>query len=191
MTRLILLDRDGVINQDSDEFVKTVDEFLPIAGSIETIARLHQAGLMVGVCSNQSGVGRGLLTEAMLGAIHNRLRTLVEEAGGQLVGIAYCPHLPEEHCSCRKPEPGLLLELMAGSGVQAIETVFVGDSLRDVEAAIAAGCRAVLVRTGNGRKSEAAVRALGINEVHDSLNAFGKAELERLRGRQGLVGDEA
>ena len=180
MNRLILLDRDGVINHDSPDCIKSVGEFRPISGSIETIARLQQAGFKIGLCTNQSAVGRGLLTRSDLNAIHLHLKALLEgQGGGDLHAIACCPHLPDAGCKCRKPAPGMLLELMQQLGVPNSATVFVGDSLRDVEAGMAAGCRVVLVRTGNGTAAEAAARKAGVREVYDDLKAFGDAELAR------------
>ena len=179
MTSLILIDRDGVINRDSSAFVKSVAEFQPLPGAIEAMADLHRAGFKVGVCTNQSGVGRGLLSEATLTDIHAELVRLVEEAGGRVDAIRYCPHHPDAGCDCRKPRPGLLLDLMSALGETPESTVFVGDSIRDVEAALAAGCHTALVRTGNGRQAEADARRLGVDEVHDDLAAFAAVEIAR------------
>lgn len=186
VTRLILIDRDGVINQDSDAFVKSVAEFLPIRDSIRAMADLHKAGFKIGVCTNQSGVGRGLLSEATLADIHRELRRLVDQAGGSIDVLRYCPHLPDAGCTCRKPKPGLLIEMMKELGATPEETVFVGDALRDVQAALAAGCRAALVRTGHGRAVEASARALGVREVYDDLGAFAAAEIGRIHGERGV-----
>lgn len=184
MNRLVLLDRDGVINRDSGEFVKTVAEFVPIPGSVDAIARLHRSGLRIGVATNQSGIGRGLLTEATLAAIHGRLDDLVRAEAGVIDAFEHCPHLPEDGCQCRKPLPGMLLRLMARLGAGPSETVCVGDSLRDLEAAIAAGCEPVLVRTGNGADCERAAGELGVSRVHDSLAAFADAEIKARETRR-------
>lgn len=181
MTRLILIDRDGVINRDSPAFVKSVSEFVPLDGAIDAIARLHRAGFKIAVCTNQSGVGRGLLAETTLTAIHAELVRRVEAAGGRLDALRYCPHAPDAGCNCRKPKPGMLTDLMTVLGEPPQRTVFVGDSLRDVKAAHAAGCEAVLVRTGNGSEAEADARRLGVVEVHDDLAAFATARIERAR----------
>lgn len=186
VTRLILIDRDGVINQDSDEFVKSVAEFLPIRDSIRAMADLHKAGFKVGVCTNQSGVGRGLLSEDTLAEIHGELYRLVDEAGGSIDALRYCPHLPDAGCGCRKPKPGLLIEMMKDLDTRPEETVFVGDALRDVRAAQAAGCRAALVRTGHGTAVEASARALGVRDVYDDLAAFAAAEIARIDGERGV-----
>jgi len=182
VTRLILIDRDGVINQDSTAFVKSVAEFVPLEGAIDAMADLHRAGFKVAVCTNQSGVGRGLLSEATLADIHRQLVRLVEASGGRVDGLRYCPHRPDAGCDCRKPRPGLLKALMADLDVPPEHTVFVGDSIRDVEAARAAGCRAALVRTGNGRDAEPEARRLGMTDIYDDLAAFAAAEI----GRSGL-----
>ena len=179
MARLILLDRDGVINRDSDAFVKSVEEFLPLSGSYEAIAALSRSGYLVAVCTNQSGVGRGLLTEAELGRIHDKLEQGVRDAGGALQSIEYCPHLPDAGCECRKPKPGMVNTLMRNLNVSPDRTTVVGDSLRDLQAGQAAGCRVVLVRTGNGRKTETAARKAGCQEIYDDLAAFASAEIAR------------
>ena len=178
MGKLILLDRDGVINQDSDAFVKSVDEFLPLPGSIEAIGDLCAAGFRVALCTNQSGVGRGLLTESELRRIHEKLCSLVEAAGGRIEAIRYCPHLPDDGCDCRKPAPGMVIDLMEALGASAVDTVVVGDSLRDLESGRRAGCRAVLVRTGNGSGIETDARQAGFEEVYDDLAVFSQTEID-------------
>lgn len=155
MNKLIVLDRDGVINEDSDAYVKSVDEWLPIPGSIEAIARLSQAGYTIVVATNQSGIGRGLFDLDDLEAMHAKLSDLVLDAGGELAGIFYCPHKPEDNCNCRKPASGLFdaiakefnLELLTGCPM-------VGDSLRDLQAGLSHHCTPILVRTGKGKKTE-------------------------------------
>jgi D-glycero-D-manno-heptose 1,7-bisphosphate phosphatase len=153
--RLVILDRDGVINADSDDFIKSPSEFVAIDGSIEAIALLSNAGFTVAVATNQSGVARGLLNVRALDAIHDKLRLAVREAGGDIGRIVYCPHHPDDGCDCRKPAPGLLLRLAHQYGVPLDNVPMVGDSDRDIEAAKAAGCRPILVLTGNGRKTAA------------------------------------
>lgn len=175
MARLILLDRDGVINLDSPAFIKTPEEWHPIAGALPAIASLKNLGWLVAVCSNQSGVGRGLITPDALDAIHEKLRQALARLGISLDGLAFCPHHPDAHCPCRKPAPAMLLDMMNRLGVSAAETIVVGDSLRDIEAGKAAGCRTALVRTGNGSRSEAAARALGVDAVFDDLADFASA----------------
>ena len=174
--RLIILDRDGVINEDSDAYVKSVDEWVPLAGSIEAIARLSRAGYTMVVATNQSGLGRGYFSAADLEAMHGKLRRLVATAGGEIAGIYFCPHRPDENCDCRKPRPGLLRQIMEDFRLQSLAgTPSVGDSLRDLEAGVALGCRPVLVRTGKGLAAE--VKLAGLPElagtlVFDNLAAY-------------------
>ncbi len=151
--KTIILDRDGVINQDSDAFIKGPDEWMPIPGSPEAIARLDQAGYRVVVATNQSGLARGLFDLDALNAIHTKMEAAIREHGGRLDGIYYCPHGPDDGCSCRKPEPGLLLQIGRELGVDLNQAIVVGDSLRDLQAAIAVGAKPVLVLTGKGRKT--------------------------------------
>lgn len=147
---VVILDRDGVINEDSVDYIKSPEEWHPIPGSLEAIALLKEKGYLVYIATNQSGVGRGYYTQDGLKAIHEKMLSQVEAAGGNIDGIFFCPHTPEDQCQCRKPAPGLLLQIFAAAGVMPSDCVFVGDSHRDIEAAIAAKCAAVLVLTGNG-----------------------------------------
>lgn len=149
----IILDRDGVINEDSDAYIKNADEWRPIPGSIEAIARLQQAGHLIFVATNQSGLGRGYFSESDLAEMHDKFQRLLVAAGGHPVNIAYCPHQPEDGCDCRKPKPGLLIQLANVHQLDLKQTVVVGDSLRDLEAAVAVGANAYLVRTGKGEKT--------------------------------------
>jgi D-glycero-D-manno-heptose 1,7-bisphosphate phosphatase len=149
--KLVILDRDGVINQDSPEFIKAPEEWLPIKGSLEAIARLSQAGIDVVVITNQSGIGRGLLTANALGRIHVRMIDYVQQYGGKIQSIFFCPHHPEDGCECRKPKTGLYNELQARLSISFQDVYSVGDSLRDLQAARAAGATPVLVKTGNGK----------------------------------------
>ena len=150
---LVILDRDGVINQDSPEYIKSPAEWRPIPGSLEAIARLNRAGYRVVVATNQSGVGRGLFDVETLNAIHERMRSQLAELGGSVDAIFFCPHRPQDDCDCRKPKPGLLLEIAARLRVSLAGVPAIGDSYRDVEAALAAGARPILVRTGKGRRT--------------------------------------
>jgi D-glycero-D-manno-heptose 1,7-bisphosphate phosphatase len=144
-TRLVLIDRDGVINRDSDEYIKSVEEWVPLPGSLEAIAELTRAGFAVAVITNQSGIGRGLFTEETLEEIHAAMRRAVEAAGGRIAGIFHCPHRPDEGCDCRKPRPGLLRQAAAALGAELDGVAFIGDKHSDVEAARAVGARPVLV----------------------------------------------
>jgi D-glycero-D-manno-heptose 1,7-bisphosphate phosphatase len=165
--KLVILDRDGVINQDSDDYIRGPDEFVPLPGSLEAILRLKQAGYRVAVATNQSGIARGYFTEDALAAMHARLRELLrEQASGDSASerplenderfidrIVYCPHAPGDNCACRKPRPGMLLTLLREFAVPASEAIFIGDTISDIEAARAAGVPAALVRSGKGQRT--------------------------------------
>ncbi|MCZ6643628.1 MAG: D-glycero-beta-D-manno-heptose 1,7-bisphosphate 7-phosphatase [Gammaproteobacteria bacterium] len=180
MATLILLDRDGVVNFDSKDYIKSAEEWEPIPGSLEAMAALKNAGYRVAVCTNQAGIGRGIFTLEDLTTIHDKLKNALSSLGGDLDGLAFCPHHPDDKCRCRKPEPGMLVDMMANLNTTAADTIFVGDSLKDVEAARAAGCEAVLVRTGNGKSAEPEAVALGAR-VFDDLGAFSRAVLKKLK----------
>lgn len=145
MTRLILLDRDGVINHDSLYYIKNVDEFIFIPGSIEAIVRLKAAGYTIGLATNQSGVSRGLYTENELALIHNKLNQAVLAAGGSIDAIEYCIHLPQELCACRKPQPGMLFALAKRFNCSLEAVPFIGDRVSDIQAAFAAGANPVMI----------------------------------------------
>jgi len=154
--KLIILDRDGVINLDSDHFIKSPDEWKPIAGSLEAIARLNQAGYRVVVATNQSGVGRGLFDMAMLNAIHTKMHKAVAAFGGRIDAVFYCPHAADAKCACRKPQAGMYLEIAERFDMSLIDVPAVGDSLRDLQAAAAVRAAPILVLTGKGEKTLAA-----------------------------------
>lgn len=150
---LVILDRDGVINEDSDDYIKSVDEWIPLPGSIAAIAKLSNAGFDVVIATNQSGLGRGLFTLDDLEAMHQRLVGLVEDAGGRIAGIFYCPHTPEDECDCRKPKPGMIDAIADVMGEDVSGCPIVGDSLRDLQAGAARGCKPILVKTGKGAQT--------------------------------------
>ena len=179
MSTLILLDRDGVINFDSPAYIKGPAEWHPIPGSLAAIARLKRAGFRVAVCTNQAGIGRGILTREALDAIHDALYGALRREGAELDGLVFCPHHPDDGCMCRKPEPGMLLDMMARFEVPPARTVYVGDSVKDAQAAQRAECRFALVRTGNGATSEARARAAGACCVFDDLAAFATAAVSQ------------
>lgn len=155
--RLVILDRDGVINQDSDAYVKSLDEWLPIQGSIEAIVRLSHAGYRVAIATNQSGLARGLFGFAALNAMHQRLWELVGTPGGRIEVIAFCPHGPEDGCRCRKPRTGLLEEIAYRLGANLEGVPFIGDSITDIRAARAVGAQPWLVRSGKGERTLARI----------------------------------
>jgi D-glycero-D-manno-heptose 1,7-bisphosphate phosphatase len=153
MTLLVILDRDGVINEESDQFIKSPSEWTPIPGSLHAISRLNKAGYRVAVATNQEAVSRGLFDAATLQKIHGKMHQAVTSAGGRLDAIYFCPHALEVACDCRKPRPGMLIDCMKRFEAEASEVAVVGDSWRDVAAAHSAGCKPILVRTGNGAKA--------------------------------------
>ncbi|GAB4296637.1 MAG: D-glycero-beta-D-manno-heptose 1,7-bisphosphate 7-phosphatase [Thiohalomonadaceae bacterium] len=171
MPKLIVLDRDGVINEDSDAYIKSPEEFIPIPGSLEAIARLTQAGWRVVVATNQSGVARGYYDLATLQRIHDKLHRLLAPLGGQIEAIFYCPHGPDDHCDCRKPKPGLFRDIEARLHLSLRGVPTIGDSLRDLEAAQAVGAQPILVRTGKGERTLAKGKGLDGIPVYADLAA--------------------
>lgn len=151
--RYVILDRDGVINEDSDDYIKSPEEWHPIPAALDAIALLSKHGFRVVVLTNQSGIARRLYSPAMLESIHDKMRAAVAEAGGEIFDIFYCPHGPEDSCECRKPKPGLFHAFADKYGVALAGVPAVGDSLRDIEAALAAGAAPMLVETGKGLRT--------------------------------------
>ena len=151
--QILILDRDGVINQDSDDYIKSPEEWMPIPGSLEAIAHFNQLGIKVVVATNQSGVGRGLFTLDTLAAIHQKMQAMLKAAGGHIDGVYFCPHHPDDGCDCRKPKPGLLLQIQRDFNIDLTQAIVVGDSLRDIQAAQAVGAYPMLVKTGKGERT--------------------------------------
>jgi len=170
--KLIILDRDGVINADSDDYIKSVEEWVSIPGSIEAMAKLSRAGYTLAVATNQSGIARGYYTTATLDAMHEKLRNLLAEHGGKVDYIAYCPHVSDDHCDCRKPKPGLLLEIAQYFAADLTQTTVVGDSLRDWQAAAAVGAAYAQVRTGKGERTLAGGKLPAGIPVFDNLSHY-------------------
>ncbi|GEN28467.1 D-glycero-beta-D-manno-heptose-1,7-bisphosphate 7-phosphatase [Halovibrio variabilis] len=171
--KLVILDRDGVINHDSDNYIKSLDEWLPYPSAITAISRLYRAGYTVAIATNQSGIARGYYDETTLQAMHDRLIALVEAQGGRIAHIAYCPHGPDDKCQCRKPLPGMLLSIQRQLGLESLTgSWMVGDSLRDLQAGEAVGCNTALVRTGKGLKTERKGAGLEKARVFDDLAQF-------------------
>ena len=180
--KLLILDRDGVINVDSSEYVKSPEEWIPIKGSLEAIGRLSQAGYDIVVITNQSGLGRGLFSADMLAKMHARMIDHVQQHGGKIQSILFCPHKPDDECNCRKPKDGLYQELAERLGISFNDVYSVGDSVRDLLAAKTAGANPVLVKTGNGKKSIKQIESdpeLGLESapVFDNLASFTDALL--------------
>ena len=170
--KLVILDRDGTINEDSDSHIKSTAEWRPIEGSLEAIARLTQAGYRVVVATNQSGIARGLFDTATLIAIHDRLQREAALAGGRIDAFFFCPHAADSACDCRKPKPGMLLEIARRFNVSLAGVHMVGDAQRDVDAAAAGGARPVLVLTGKGRRTLEDGKLPRGTEVYPDLAAF-------------------
>jgi len=180
--KLLILDRDGVINVESSEFVKTPEEWVPIKGSLEAIGRLSQAGYDIVIITNQSGIGRGYFSADTLAKIHARMIDYVQQHGGKIQSILFCPHAPDDGCNCRKPKHGMYQELAERLNISFGDVYSVGDSVRDLLAAQAAGAKPALVKTGNGKKSIKEIEnapELGLTSapVFDNLSNFADALL--------------
>jgi D-glycero-D-manno-heptose 1,7-bisphosphate phosphatase len=180
--KLVILDRDGTINEDSPDFVKSPEEWMPLPGALEAVARLNHAGWHVVVASNQSGLGRGLFDVSTLNAMHAKMHRMLAAVGGRVDAVFYCPHGPDERCRCRKPEPGLFEQIGERYGIDLRGVPTIGDSPRDVLAGVAAGCEPHLVLTGKG--AVYARRSLpdtlpATTRVHQDLAAFADALIAR------------
>ncbi len=176
---LVILDRDGVINRESGEFIKSAEEWQALPGSLEALARLHRHGIHVVVVSNQSGLARGLYDIHALNEIHQKMHRLVHESGGHIDAVFFCPHGPDEDCECRKPRPGMLLQIAQRLRIDLAGIPFVGDRLSDVHAARHAGAVPVLVRSGRYRDGDASADELRDVAVYDDLADFVNAWLEQ------------
>ena len=188
--KLVILDRDGTINEDRDDFVKSADEWVPLPGALEAIARLNHAGWHTVVATNQSGLGRGTFDMATLNAMHTKMNQMLAKQGGRIDAVFFCPHAPQDACNCRKPLPGLFEQIGERFGVSLSDVPAVGDTLRDLQAGAAVGCQPHLVRTGKGeRMTDAQIEALCAQVpgtvVHADLAAFAEHLIrEERRGRQ-------
>ncbi|WP_027470019.1 D-glycero-beta-D-manno-heptose 1,7-bisphosphate 7-phosphatase [Deefgea rivuli] len=169
--KLLILDRDGVINEDRPDFIKSPEEWLPIAGSLNAIGELTRAGWTLVVATNQSCIGRGIIDVAMLNRIHAKMHKAIHHVGGHIDAVFFCPHAPDMGCACRKPAPGLVLDIAKRFRVEPKDCYMVGDSLRDLAAVNSAGGRALLVRTGNGAKAELSADLPAGTPVFDDLAA--------------------
>jgi len=180
--QLVILDRDGVINQDSDHFIKSPEEWIPIPGSLEAVALLNQSGFRTVIATNQSGVGRGLFDMNALNAIHTKMHRALTTIGGHVDAVFYCPHPAEEGCACRKPKPGMFNDIAARYNLDITGSPAIGDSLRDLQAAAAAGCHPILVRTGKGKKTEAEGGLPPGTEIFDDLASAAATVIARALG---------
>ncbi len=172
----VILDRDGVLNHEAGGvgYVREPAEFFWLPGALEALALLRRAGVYLSVATNQSGVGRGIMTLAQLDAVHDRMRNEAAREAAALDAVLFCPHAPDEGCECRKPAPGLIKDAVARSGIAASESLVVGDDLRDLEAAARAGVKAALVRTGKGQKTEALLNGTQV-PIYDDLIQLARA----------------
>ena len=189
--KLVILDRDGTINEDRDDYVKSPEEWVPVPGALEAIARLNHNGWHTVVATNQSGIGRGLFDMSALSAMHLKMHQMLAVHGGRVDAVFFCPHVSSDHCACRKPLPGLFQQIGERFSIDLREVPVVGDTLRDLQAGVAAGCEPHLVRTGKAspeRMSEAQVAELVAQVpgtvVHSSLDAFAEWLIARDRGGQ-------
>lgn len=178
MTRLIILDRDGVINEDSDHYIRSVDEWIPVPGSIKAIARLSKEGYTIAVATNQSGIARGYYPLSELDAMHAKMKQLVQEQGGHIDCVKFCPHGPDENCQCRKPQTGLVDQIEEYLNLSASGAWFVGDSLKDLQCARKKHCKPALVKTGKGERTLAKGEGLEDVPVFDSLADFADCLLD-------------
>ena len=193
-TKLIILDRDGTINEDRDDYVKSPEEWIPIPGALEAIARLNHAGWHTVVATNQSGLGRGLFDMSTLNAMHVMMNQMLAKQGGRIDAVFFCPHAPADACNCRKPLPGLFEQIGERFGVNLAEVPVVGDSLRDLQAGMAVGCRPHLVRTGKGAHLNADEIAELCNAVpgtivHADLTAFAEHLIQTERKGRAHPGE--
>jgi D-glycero-D-manno-heptose 1,7-bisphosphate phosphatase len=187
--KLVILDRDGTINEDRDDYVKSADEWVPLPGALEAIARLNHAGYHAVIASNQSGLGRGLFDMASLNAMHTKLIQQLARLGGRIDAVFFCPHAPDDQCECRKPLPGLFEQIGERYSMNLKGVPVVGDTQRDLQAGIAVGCEPHLVRTGKAAALDEAqlqqwLERLPGTTVHDDLGAFADFIIERDRRRK-------
>ncbi len=192
--KLIILDRDGTINEDRDDFVKSPEEWVPIPGALEAIARLNHAGWHTVVATNQSGLGRGTYDMATLNAMHIKMNQLLARQGGRIDAVFFCPHAPDDVCTCRKPLPGLFVQIGERFSVDLKDVPVVGDSLRDLQAGVAVGCEPHLVRTGKAAAlTDAQLAALCAQvpgtQVHADLAAFAEYMVRRERADRSASGE--
>lgn len=180
--RLLVIDRDGTLSRDPEDFIHGPDDWQPLPGALEALARLNEAGWRVVIATNQTGLGRGLFDVATLNAVHARMHRELVQAGARVEAVFFCPHAPDDACDCRKPAPGLFLQIAQRYGVLPQQLVAVGDSMRDVQAALAAGCDTHLVLTGQSAAWRGVGRPPGLPpevRCHDDLAALAEALLAR------------
>jgi D-glycero-D-manno-heptose 1,7-bisphosphate phosphatase len=196
--KLVILGRDGVLNEYRDDHVKSPEEWQPVTGALEAVARLNQAGWHAVLATNQSGIGRGLVDMASLNAVHRRMMQLLAAKGGRIDAVFFCPHVPEDNCDCRKPLPGLMLQIAQRYGLDGLlsRVPMVCDTARDLRAAQAAGCEPHLVRTGRAAGLTPELLAQWVHgidgvTVHADLAAFAEFVLHREHAQLGIVGEDS
>ena len=192
--KLVILDRDGTINEDRDDYVKSPDEWVPLPGALEAISRLNHAGWHTVLATNQSGLGRGLFDMASLNEIQLKMNQALAAQGGRIDAVFFCPHVPDDGCDCRKPLPGLMLQIAERFGVSPGNTPMVGDTLRDLQAGMAAGCPTHLVLTGKsagleGKALADLLDAVPGTRVHADLGAFADWWIRQQRSQRGDTGE--
>lgn len=182
VTKLIVLDRDGTLNQDPEDYIRAPADWIPLPGALEAVARLNQSGWRVVIASNQSGIGRGLFDVAMLNAVHTRMHKALADVGARIDAVFFCPHAPEDACDCRKPSPGLFHQIALHMGVSLNQVIAAGDSVRDAQAAAAAGCETHLILTGQSQRHRDGSLPEGLPPnvtLHTDLSAFADFVLTR------------
>jgi len=194
--KVVILGRDGTLNEYRPDHVKAPEEWMPLPGALEAVAKLHHAGWHVVVATNQSGIGRGMIDMASLNAVHAHMLQLLHRVGGRIDAVFFCPHTPEEECDCRKPLPGLMKQIVQRYGADPRLVPMVGDTARDLQAALAAGCQPHLLRTGRAAGFDDAQVARMVEgapgaEVHRDLMAFADWLLHRERVQRGLEGEDS
>ena len=192
--KLVILDRDGTINEDRNDFVKSVDEWVPIPGALEAIARLNHAGWHVVIATNQSGIGRGIFDMSALNAMHLKMNQLLAKLSGRVDAVFFCPHVADDNCQCRKPLPGMFKQISERFGVDLNKVLVAGDSLRDLQAGAALGCEPHLVRTGKAAAMSDVQLAQTVATVqgtfvHTDLKAFAEFVIQRERKGRGASGE--
>jgi len=194
--KVVILGRDGTLNEYREDHVKAPEEWIPLPGALEAVARLHHAGWHVVVATNQSGIGRGMIDMASLNAVHAHMLQLLHRVGGRIDAVFFCPHTPEEECDCRKPLPGMMKQIGQRYGIDLRHVPVVGDTGRDLQAALAAGCEPHLVRTGRAGALDDAqiarmVAAAAGTQVHKDLAAFADFLLHRERAERGIDAEDS
>jgi D-glycero-D-manno-heptose 1,7-bisphosphate phosphatase len=196
MIKLVILGRDGILNEYRDDHVKAAEEWRPIRGALEAVSRLNHAGWHAVVATNQAGIGRGLIDMASINAVHAHMIKLAQAVGGRIDAVFFCPHVPEDHCDCRKPLPGMMRDIGSRYGIDLRQVPMVCDTLRDLQAAQAAGCEPHLVLSGRAAhldepQLQQMLNSVPATQVHRDLGAFAEHLLKRHHIADSSTGDLA